>query len=162
MNRSSLAINTRYGCDFDEVESGDPQGKIVLLLHGHSENCLFLFPEDGLPAAVGIRLITRQSRTQNDALLAGIGTANRFHQQSHRRARHKFHTPNAVDLDCTGCRMNAASLKAGFNELIISQGFGVNAPFSLFLGTVHARPVADSRPFPVGGVAGIYHVAILP
>ncbi len=58
MNRSSLAINTRYGCELDEVKSGDPQGKLVLLLHGHPENCLFLFPEAGLPASLGIRLIT--------------------------------------------------------------------------------------------------------
>lgn len=56
----------------------------------------------------------------------------------------------------------SASLKVGFYELFNHQGFGLDAPCSLFLGMVHDRPVAASRLFPAGGIAGIYHVATLP
>lgn len=52
-------------------------------------------------------------------------------------------------------------LLPGFYELIIRQGFGFDAPCSLFLGTVKGRPVETSRLFPVGGVAEIRHVATL-
>ena len=56
----------------------------------------------------------------------------------------------------------SASLKAGYYELFNSQSFGAGASCSLFLGTVNGRPVATSRLFPAGGIAGIYHVATLP
>lgn len=54
------------------------------------------------------------------------------------------------------------SLMAGFYELYQSQGYGSDAPCHLFLGKVNNQPVATSRLFPAGGIAGIYHVATLP
>jgi len=54
------------------------------------------------------------------------------------------------------------ALKSGFYEVFASQGFGPDAPCWLFLGIENGRPVAASRLFCAGGVAGIYHVATLP
>ncbi len=54
------------------------------------------------------------------------------------------------------------SLTTGFYELFRNQGFGSEAPCYLFLGKVNGKPVATSRLFPAGGIAGIYHVATLP
>jgi ribosomal protein S18 acetylase RimI-like enzyme len=56
----------------------------------------------------------------------------------------------------------SASLTTGFYELFRNQGFGSDAPCFLFLGKVNNKPVATSRLFPAGGIAGIYHVATLP
>jgi GNAT superfamily N-acetyltransferase len=54
------------------------------------------------------------------------------------------------------------ALKNGFYEVFASQGFGPDAPCRLFLGMENGQPVAASRLFCAGGVAGIYHVATLP
>ncbi len=54
------------------------------------------------------------------------------------------------------------SLMAGFYELYKSQGFGSDASCILFLGKQSGQPVATSRLFPAGGIAGIYYVATLP
>ena len=51
------------------------------------------------------------------------------------------------------------ALRAGFYELFASQGFRSDAPCTLFLGMANGQPVATSRLFCAGGVAGIYHVA---
>jgi GNAT superfamily N-acetyltransferase len=54
------------------------------------------------------------------------------------------------------------SLKRGFYQMFGSKGFGSETPWLLFMGTVNGQPVATSRLFCAGGVAGIYHVATVP
>jgi GNAT superfamily N-acetyltransferase len=54
------------------------------------------------------------------------------------------------------------ALKLGFYKLFEGQGFGPEAPCQLFIGMFNGQPVATSRLFCAGGVAGIYHVATLP
>jgi len=53
-------------------------------------------------------------------------------------------------------------LKMGFYKMFESYGFGPEKPCLLFLGMFNGKPVATSRLFCAGGVAGIYHVATLP
>lgn len=54
------------------------------------------------------------------------------------------------------------ALQAGFVEMFKSARFGTQDHSQLFLGTVDGRPLAASRLFCAGGVAGIYGVATLP
>lgn len=47
-------------------------------------------------------------------------------------------------------------------DLLASQGFGGDVPWTLFTGMVDGRPVSASRVFCTASVAGIYQVATLP
>ena len=54
------------------------------------------------------------------------------------------------------------ALEKGFYEVFENNGYGAQAACQLFLGMEDGKPVATSRLFCAGGVAGIYHVATLP
>jgi ribosomal protein S18 acetylase RimI-like enzyme len=54
------------------------------------------------------------------------------------------------------------ALQNGFYQVFINQVFDPGGSSQLFLGFLGGRPVATSRLWCAGGVAGIYHVATLP
>jgi GNAT superfamily N-acetyltransferase len=54
------------------------------------------------------------------------------------------------------------ALENGFYEIFKNQGFSTDEPSLLFLGSTDGQPVAASRLYCAGGVAGIWHVATLP
>jgi ribosomal protein S18 acetylase RimI-like enzyme len=58
--------------------------------------------------------------------------------------------------------MRYPKLQVGFYQVFENLGYGPQAICGLFLGTENGRPVAASRLFCAGGVAGVYHVATLP
>ena len=51
---------------------------------------------------------------------------------------------------------------SAFFELLAGRGFGPDVPWRLFIGLVEGQPVASARLFCAAGVAGVYHVAVVP
>jgi len=54
------------------------------------------------------------------------------------------------------------AVASAFFELFTGRGFGPDVPWRLYVGLVEGQPVAASRLFCAAGVAGVYHVAVVP